>query len=493
MISKLSFTIAIVLAGAVSTGPAFAQSKAAPPGATVPPPAKLAPAPLINGVPMLKHDVLALTDLTLANAAKAASLLDAMPVDAVHAVKDALLATEPGFTYQPAQSAEERAKAREAAAKQRDVAREDRIYEEGYRHVSEGRYDRAIERFNDVLTMKGTRTDAALYWKAHAQDRLGQRAEALATITTLTRDHASSRYLKQARALEAEIRRNAGQPVRPQDQADEELKLMAIAALQHQAPDQAVPMLEKIINGTASPKLKERALFVLAQSNTARSREVLIGVAKGNSTPELQSRAISYLGTHGGRESRALLSEVYSGTNDVDIKKRILRAFMVGGEKDRLLSAAQTEQNPELRGEAVRQLGVMGAHTELSQLYARETAVPVKKQIIQAMFVGGNATRMIELARTETNPELRTAAIRNLGMMGSKGTGDVLVEIYGSDKNVDVRKAVISALAIQDNATALVAIARKEQDPVLHKAIVSRMAHINSQVVRDYMMEILNK
>ena len=51
----------------------------------------------------------------------------------------------------------------------------------------------------------------------------------------------------------------------------------------------------------------------------------------------------------------------------------------------------------------------MGAHDELWQLYQKETRVDVKKQIIQAMFVGGNATRLIELAKTEKNPELRRA------------------------------------------------------------------------------------
>ena len=146
---------------------------------------------------------------------------------------------------------------------------------------------------------------------------------------------------------------------------------MAIAALQHQAPEQAIPMLGKLLAGTASPKLKERALFVLAQSNSAQAREVLKGIAKGNSTPELQSRAISYLGNHGGPESRAILAEVYSSTSDIDMKKRILSAFAQSGEKDRLVAAANGEQNAELRATAVQQLGNMGAHDELWALYQK--------------------------------------------------------------------------------------------------------------------------
>lgn len=381
-------------------------------------------------------------------------------------------------------------RARDAADRERD--RESRTYDEGQRYIDQQKWDRAAERFTDVITMKGTKTDAALYWKAYAQNRLGQRPDALATIATLSKDYPNSRYLKQAKALEAEVRRDAGQGTRPQDESDEDLKLMALQSLQNSDPEQAIPMLEKLLESSASPRLKERALFVLAQSNSARAREVLKGFAKGNSTPDLQSNAIKYLGIHGGKESRAALAEIYGSTTDVEAKRQILRAFMIAGEKDRLLTAAQSEQNPQLRQEAVRQLGVMGAHDELWALYQKESSVEVKKQILQAMFVGGNATRMIDLARTEQNPELRRAAVRNLGLMGDKGTAEALVDIYGRDKDVSIRKAVVQALFIQDNAAALVSLARKEEDVAMKKDIVQKLSNMRSKIATDYMLELLN-
>ena len=142
------------------------------------------------------------------------------------------------------------------------------------------------------------------------------------------------------------------------------------------------------------------------------------------------------------RENR--LSDAYR-----DAKRQILRAFMIAGEKDRLLTAAQSEQNPELRQEAVRQLGVMGAHEELWAMYQKESSVEVKKQILQAMFVGGNATRMIDLARTEQNPELRRTAVRNLGLMGGKGTSDALVDGWFCEllKRLEVRFGIHAVLA----------------------------------------------
>ncbi len=382
---------------------------------------------------------------------------------------------------------------RQAEAEQREKEREIRIYEQGREFMDQGRYDRAIERFTDVVSMKGTRADAALYFKAWSQNRAGQRAEALATISTLAKEYPKSRYVAQSKALEAEVRRDSGQPVRPDSESDDDLKLMAINALVNADSEQAIPMLEKLLEGTASPKLKSRALFVLAQSSSPRAREVLKAIARGGSTPELQSRAVDYLGQHGGSESRTALGEIYAGSSDVDLKRRILRAFMVGGEKDRLLTAAQTEQNPDLRGEAVQQLGVMGAHEELWQLYQKETAVNIKKRIIQAMFVGGNTTRLIELAKSEKDPELRRTAVRNLGVMDSKRTSDALVEIYNTDKDPSIRKAVINGLFQQSNAAALVALARKEQDPELKKDIVQKLSVMGrNPIATAYMMELLN-
>jgi len=371
--------------------------------------------------------------------------------------------------------------------------REDELYEEGQEALEEGRWQRAVERFTSLVAAKGSRTDAALYWRAYALDKLGQKAEALAAASELIKSYPKSRWMSDVRALEMQVRQSVGQPARPEAEADEELKLLALQALQHSDPTQAVPMLEKILQGSHSPRMKERALFVLAQSQAPRAREVLMAIARGTANPDMQRKAIQYLGIHGTRENREALAQIYASSTDVDVKRRILRSFGVSGERSRVLAVATTESSPELRAEAVQQLGVMGAHEELSQLYAKETTVDLKKRILQAMFVGGNATRLVEIANAEQNPELRRTAIRNLGLIGASRTGDALLAIYAKDKDPENRKAVINAFFTQNNAEQLVAIARKETDPQMRKEIVSRLSTMRSKVALDYLLEILNK
>ena len=197
-----------------------------------------------------------------------------------------------------------------------------------YLNAAAGRALFPAPRSRDEAVMKGAHAEASLYFKAWAQNKVGQRAEALATIASLNKEYPKSRYVEQAKSLEAEVRSNSGQPVRPQDQADDDTKIYALSAIMNADPEKAVPMIEQLLAGNASPRVKSKALFVLAQSDSPRAREVIKKVATGNSAPDLQNRAIDYLGTQGGRESRALLGEIYGSTTDVDVKRRILRAFM---------------------------------------------------------------------------------------------------------------------------------------------------------------------
>ena len=372
-----------------------------------------------------------------------------------------------------------------------DDDRADELYDEGREAIEEGRYDRAVDRFNRLIEMKTNRTDAALYWKSYSLAKLGQRAEALTTLADLQKRFADSRWSRDAKALEVEVRQASGQTVSPSTQDNDDLKLMALRGIMDSDPEQAYPIIEKMLTGPNSPRVKDRALFVLSQSRGARGREIIANVAKGNANPDLQLKAIKYLGIMNGTESRQLLADVYKSSTDTAVKRAILRSFMVAGDRERLLAVAKTETAPELRGEAVQQLGVMRAGSELNDLYRTESSPEVKKKILQAMFVGGQSEKLIELAKGERDPELRKTAIHNLGLMRNASTAEALVSIYGSDSSPDVRRTVINALFIQNNAKQLVDLARAEKNPEMKKEIVSKLALMKSQEAKDYLLELL--
>src|SRR5689334_15916251 len=160
-----------------------------------------------------------------------------------------------------------------AAGKMARADSDEGAYRSGTRAIDKREYESAVEAFDRVIDNKGSRADGAMYWKAYAQNKLGRRDQALATLAQLQQGFPQSRWLNDAKALEVEVRQASGQKVSPDAESDEDLKLLAINGLMSSDPERALPLLQKVLGDPkASPRVKERALFVVAQSRDARAR-----------------------------------------------------------------------------------------------------------------------------------------------------------------------------------------------------------------------------
>jgi UPF0716 family protein affecting phage T7 exclusion len=392
----------------------------------------------------------------------------------------------------------------EQEKRDREQERRDRnseLYDDGREALDEDDFNKAESKFGELAALNGAQTDAALYWKAYAQNRLGKRDTALATIADLKHRFPQSRWLRDAGALEIDVRQRAGQPAHPESQSDDDLKMLAIQGLMNSDPERAMPLLEKVLNGSGTPREKSKALFVIAQSGSPQAQTILVRVAKGQSNPDLQRKAIEYLGIFGGGvrggveggHRGSVLAEIYAESNDESVKRTILRSYMVSGDKADLFAAVKSEKEVPLRREAIRQLGLVHGVDELQQLYQKESSTEVKREILQAFFLAGEPNRLMEAAKSEKDPEVRRAAVRNLGLINSSDSAKALQSIYSKETDRDVRKEVLNAYFIQANAAELVTIARGEKDPELKKDAVSKLALMHDKAATDYLMEILQK
>src|SRR2546429_528443 len=86
----------------------------------------------------------------------------------------------------------------------------------------------------------------------------------------------------------------------------------------------------------------------------------------------------------GGAQSRQIMAEVYATNPDPSVKRAILRAYMLGGDREHLFAAAKSEKDESLRREAIRQLGLVHGVDELEQLYQTETSTDVRREILAA-------------------------------------------------------------------------------------------------------------
>ena len=314
----------------------------------------------------------------------------------------------------------------------------DALYDQARQAIENSQFERAIADFNRLAADKASaKGDAAMYWKAYSQAKLDFSKEALQTIQEMKAQFAGSSWVKDANALAVEIQQAAGQPVSADLQNDEELKLLALRGVMQADPDKGVPIIEKMLAGGASPRVRDRALFVLSQSRSSRARDVMLNTAKNNANPDLQRTAIRYIGMMGGADDREVLAGIYRTATDSGVKRAILQSY----------------------------------------------------------FMSGNVEQTAEVARSEKDSDLQRAAIRNLGMMNRPGSAasasDALVSIYKADTSTENKRAVVNALFMQRNAKALVDLARAERDPSLKKDIVSKLSVMKTPEATDYMLELL--
>jgi HEAT repeat protein len=366
------------------------------------------------------------------------------------------------------------------------------LYDDGTRAINEGRWSDAIDLFNKVVQQHGPRAEGALYWRAYAENKEGQPARALSTCAELRRTYPKSKWLDECGALEIEIRGHSGQPVSPQAEQDEDLKLLALSAIMQQDESHAIPAIQQILNGSGADRLKERALFVLSQSNSKQAQDLIGQIARGQSNPALQIKAIHMLSIR-GKQSVDLLADIYQHSSNDAAKKAILQSYLVTGSPDKLVEAARNESNPQLAKTAVQSLGAMGATTQLQALYNETRSREVKEHIINSLIAAGHkgAEVLATIATTEQDPDLRRKAIRNLGIAGGPDIAPKLVATYQNNTDPETRKAAVEALFLAGDAHDLVTLAKSEKDPALKQTIVSRLSIMHNPEATAYMLEIL--
>ena len=234
----------------------------------------------------------------------------------------------------------------------------DAAYSQAQNYIDRNQYDRALEPLDRVISAKGERAVGAMYWKAYSLMKLARRDEALSTLGQLTKQFPDSPWVRDARALEVEVKQAAGQNAAT-DAVDDETKLLALQGIMRTDPDAAIPAVEKMLAGGGSVRLKDRALFVLSQSRSDKALGIISNVARVNTNPDLQQRAIRYLGQSNTADSMKTLSTVYGGSSSVDVKKAVISALASSRNPaavTTLVALARAERNPELKNSIVRHL-----------------------------------------------------------------------------------------------------------------------------------------
>jgi HEAT repeat protein len=131
----------------------------------------------------------------------------------------------------------------------------------------------------------------------------------------------------------------------------------------------------------------------------------------------------------------------------------------------------------------------------LLALYHESSSAETKADVINGLIPAGQkgAEALGNIAGSEQDPELRRKAIRNLGIAGGMSAAPSLVATYKKNEDPETRKAVAQALFVAGDSHDLIELARAEKDPGLKQSLVQQLSVMHSKEATDYMLEILNK
>jgi HEAT repeat protein len=263
------------------------------------------------------------------------------------------------------------------------------------------------------------------------------------------------------------------------DSGDQDsLKMAALEALITAPPERALPIVDKVLAGNNSAELKERALFILSQMETAESQARLVAFAS-DSQGELQAEAIRMIGIGGDSEALAGLGDIYANGN-ADVREAVLEAYLIADDTDAVFEIATNASNEEEFSEAVKMLGVMGAHEQLRELRNR---AGLSESLVEAYMISGDAITLKELALDGSNPEVQLQAIEALGVVGGNDVGQTLVDLYEASADEGVREAALEGLLIAGEDGAVLELYRNSTDNAEKRELLELLVVMGSDDV----------
>jgi HEAT repeat protein len=364
-------------------------------------------------------------------------------------------------------------------------------YREGQRALDNEEWDDASRIFGKLASRSSDETDAALYWKAYADWKQKLKKESLEGVRQLLAAYPKSAWADDAKALEIEIRggTRAGSA---SDADNEELKLYALDGLMQVEPGQAVPVLEKLLAGNSSQRIKERALFVLSQSDSPRAREILLRTARSGQPISLRCEAVKTLGIAGEPEDIATLATLTKDTSaPPEVRKCVIDAYLIANRPEELMGIAKSDPDPRIRAKAIDALGATDSLPSLRQLWNTEKDPALRAKLLEAFGVAGDVESLAKAARDASDPHLRRKAVEGLGISNSPAAGRALRQLYKEFSDPQDRRKVVEAFMIQGDAKTLIELFRAEKDPAMKKVILQQLSVMNDPDATRAILDVL--
>lgn len=260
----------------------------------------------------------------------------------------------------------------------------------------------------------------------------------------------------------------------------EELALAAMEGLMAQPPERALPIIKKVLNGSQTTLVKQRALFVLSQIDAAEAEEILIQASRSPDAA-LRKEAIRSIGIGGHDKSLAALQEIYKA-GDAQVKEEVLQAWLIADRKEEVYQAALNAKSEEEAGEAIHVLGAMGAVEELRKLGDRPNA---SRKLVDAYAISGDLASLRKIAESGAEPSLRAEAVQQIGVIGDDAARGALREIYSRSTDAEIKEAALQGLLIADDEQGVLALYRAAKTAEEKRALLRTLTMMDGDAALE--------
>ena len=237
---------------------------------------------------------------------------------------------------------------------------------------------------------------------------------------------------------------------------DEELALAALEGLMVQPAERALPIIKKVLAGTRSTLVKQRALFVLSQIDTPEAQDILVQTARTTDSA-LRGEAIRAIGIGGDPKALDALQSVYQAGNE-DVKKEVLQAWLISDRKEAVYQAALNAKSEDEANDAIHILGAMDATEQLRKLGERPNA---SRGLMQAFAISGDLASLRKIAETHADRSMRVEAVSQIGIIDGPAARSALREIYSGSTDKDIKAAALQGMLIADDEDGVLALYRE--------------------------------
>ena len=266
-------------------------------------------------------------------------------------------------------------------------------------------------------------------------------------------------------------------------EADDDMKVAALNALQQMDEAKARPILRRVLarRDPGSACLRRKAVFLLSQQNEPGTEDVLLESVRTDPDPEVRSQAVFWLSQVGTERAVGALDSILRFSKDPEIQDKAVFALSQHDSpkaQQALRAYAERAEVPDaVKEKAIFWVGQNESPENaafLRSLYGRLKSPELRKKVLFSLSqMGGeeNCRWLLGTARDTTQGiEMRKQSLFWAGQCGV--SLDELTKLYGNVGDQQMREQLIFVYSQRDEPQALdklIDIAKHDPNPELRK------------------------